>query len=531
MVHEKRMALGEERMKRQVIFLGIFFLLWTGLFGMEAWAQSKPKKGGTITVGLNTDVTAVDPHVTTAFVTATVLNHVFEPLVGHGEKMELVPVLAERWEISPDYKVITFHLRKGKLFHNGREMVADDVKYSIERILDPKTGNPRRDVLQKIDRIEVADKYKVLFHLKEKDSMIFYVLAYIAPITAIVPKEEVEKQGGVMKHPVGTGPFKFVEWKPDRHVILERFDSYKPQPGPVNGFGGERVVYVDRLKFVPVVEESVATMALLNKEIDFLQYVPFKDVEKFRSDYARKGLVTDEAPGQSWYEIFFGCKSPITKEVKFRQACAYAVDREFVTQAATRGYAARNPSFIDVQNVYYSPVHKTWPKKDLKKAKQLLKEANYNGEEIEIVTTKKYAMMYNIGIAVQSELAEAGIKAKLTVVEWANLLNLLYKGDYQIITFGISPRPDPVSCYIYLKYNGFDDQFPKMKQIREEAQGTFDFQTRKKLFEEAHRLTYEGVPAIVFFNYNYFHAYWKYLKGYKMWNTNFPRFWGVWLEK
>ena len=165
----------------------------------------------------------MDPHVTTAFVTATVLNHVFEPLVGHGEKMELVPVLAERWEVSSDYKTLTFHLRKGRLFHNGREMVADDVKYSIERILDPKTGNPRRDVLQKIDRVEVADKHKVVFHMKEKDSSIFYVLAYIAPITAIVPKEEVEKQGGVMKHPVGTGPFKFMEWKPDRHVILERF--------------------------------------------------------------------------------------------------------------------------------------------------------------------------------------------------------------------------------------------------------------------------------------------------------------------
>ena len=236
----------------------------------------------------------------------------------------------------------------------------------------------------------------------------------------------------------------------------------------------------------------MATMALLNKEIDFLQYVPFKDVERFRSDYVKKGIVIDEIPGQSWYEIFFGCQSPITKEVKFRQACAYAIDREFVTQAATRGYAARNPSFIDVQNAYYSPVHKGWPKKDLKKAKQLLKEANYNGEEVEIVTTKKYAMMYNIGIAVQSELAEAGIKSKLTVVEWANLLNLLYKGGYQIITFGISPRPDPVSCYIYLKYNGFDDQFPKMKQIREEAQGTVDFQTRKKLFEDAHRLTVRG---------------------------------------
>jgi peptide/nickel transport system substrate-binding protein len=190
-----------------------------------------------------------------------------------------------------------------------------------------------------------------------------------------------------------------------------------------------------------------------------------------------------------------------------------------------------NSSFIDVQNAFYTPAHQEWYKKDLKKAQQLLKEAGYKGEEIEIVTTKKYAMMYNIGVAVQSELAAAGIKTKLKVIEWANVLNLLYSGDYQILTFGVSPRPDPVTSYLYLKYNGFDDQYPRMKQVRDEAQTTLDFEARKKLFEEAHRLVYQGVPAIVFFNYNYFHAYWNYIKGYKMWNTNFPRFWGVWLEK
>ena len=118
----------------------ILSLLWGSAGEATAQPNPTPKTGGTITIGLNTDVTAVDPHVTTAFITATVLNHVFEPLVGHGEKMELVPVLAERWEVSSDYKTITFHLRKGKLFHNGREMVADDVKYSIERILDPRRG-------------------------------------------------------------------------------------------------------------------------------------------------------------------------------------------------------------------------------------------------------------------------------------------------------------------------------------------------------------------------------------------------------
>jgi peptide/nickel transport system substrate-binding protein len=98
----------------------------------EALAQPTPKKGGTINVGLNTDVVGVDPHVSTADVVALVFNHVFEPLIAHGYDFKLMPVLAERWENSKDYKQFTFYLRKGRVFHNGREMVADDVKYSLE---------------------------------------------------------------------------------------------------------------------------------------------------------------------------------------------------------------------------------------------------------------------------------------------------------------------------------------------------------------------------------------------------------------
>lgn len=518
-----------KRSANRIAVLSIFVLVVLG--AAASYAQSTPKRGGMVTVGLNTDVTAVDPHVTTAAATATVLNHVFERLIGHGEKMELVPILAERWEIGPDNKLITFYLRKGKLFHNGREMVADDVKYSIDRTMDPKTGNLGRTAFKNIDRVSVADKYTVRLHMKEKDLSVLYNLALLNPIVAIVPREEVEKQGGVIKHPIGTGPYKFVEWKPDRYVLLERFDQYKRQSGPMNGFGGECIAYLDRIKFVPVPEESVATMALMNKEIDLLQYLPFKDVEKFRKDYVKRGIVVEEKPGQSWYEIFFNCNKGITGNLKFRQACAYAIDRDVVTQAATRGYATVNSSFVDVQNQYYTPAHKKWYKKDLEKARQLLKESGYKGEEIEISTDKVYIQKYAVAVAVQSELAAVGVKTKLNIMENADMIKALYTANYQIISYAVTTRPDPVVSYLYLKYNGFDDVYPRLKEIRSQAEGTLDFETRKKLFEEAHGLVYEGVPAIVFYNYSHFNAYWNHLKGFKMWSTNVPRLWGVWLEK
>lgn len=316
-------------------------------FGLNnGYTQSSPKRGGMLTVGLNTDMVGVDPHTHPALLNSFALHQVFEPLVAYGEKLDIVPVLAARWEISPDLKTYTFYLNEGKLFHNGREMIASDVKYSIERIMDPKTKDIGLKDFANIKNIEVVNKYVVRFHLEKADALLLDVLARLTPIRAIVPREEVEKQGGVMKHPVGTGPYKFVEWKPDRYLLLERFDQYKAQPGPIDGFGGERIAYIDKIKFVPIREESVATMALLNKEIDFLQYLPYKDVEKFKSDYAKRGIVLAESAGLSTYGIFFGCDKSITKEVKFRQACAYAIDREIVSKAATRGYCTINSSFI-----------------------------------------------------------------------------------------------------------------------------------------------------------------------------------------
>ena len=484
-----------------------------------------------ITVGINTDVVALDPHVTSAAINPVVMNHVFERLVGYGENLELVPVLAERWDASQDLKTYLFYLRKGKLFHNGREMVADDIKYSIERIMDPKTGNPRRSAFQNIERIDVVDKYTVCFQMKKPDGTFLSSLAYPTPIIAILPREEVEKQGGVMKNPVGTGPYKFVEWKPDRYLLLERFEKYKTQPGPMNGFGGERIAYLDKIKFVPVSEESVATMALLNKEIDFLLHVPFKDVEKYRKDYVKRGVVLDEVERLSWYGIFFGCDKTITKEVKFRRACAYAIDRKIVADAATRGYAAVNSSFVAVKNAYYTPPHKRWYPKDLEKAKGLLKEAGYQGQEIPLLTTKRYAMMYDQAVAVQSELAAAGIRTKLEVLDWPVLLDRMYSGNFQIISFGVSAKPDPALAYMEAKYAGFEEQYPRLKEIQEKAMMTLDFETRKKLFEEAHNLVYEGVPAIIAYNYNHHNAYWNYVKGFKIFCTNQPRFWNVWLDK
>ncbi len=514
-------------MKKGFLLFGVVLILLGCFCSSNAFAQTTPKRGGIINVGTNMDLPSPDIHVTTTLITAALMSHVHETLVGFGEDMEFVPVLAERWEISPDFKTYTFYLRKGKLFHNGREMVGDDVKFSLERIM---RLSPKKSQLENISQIEVLDKYTVRLHMKKTDASLLGSLGNFEPCMGIVPRE-VEKQGDAMTQPIGTGPFKFVEWKPDRYLLLERFDQYKPQPGPVNGFGGERIPYVDKIKFVPIAEESVANMALLNKEIDFLWYVPFKDVETYRKEYSKRGIILDSIPGGAFYFAYFGCRSPLTQNPKFRMACAYAIDQNLIMQTAIRGYGVVNPSFVAANSKLHTPPHDKWYKKDVNKAKQLLQEIGYKGEPLEIKTTKRYEGLYKAALAITSELTAAGINAQINVMEWANMVQAQYKGDLQMMTYALSPRPDPVQSYFYMKFNGFVDQYPRMGQILEEAEKTMDFEKRRKLFEEAHNLVYEGVPIIGFYNYNYHQGYWNYVKGYKIWGTSVPRFWGVWLNK
>lgn len=507
----------------------IFFLV---LVAVPSLTGAAAKRYPIIKIGINTDITASDPHVSGATVNSIVLGHVVERLVAYGGKMEILPELAEKWETSDDLKTYTFTLRKGRKFHNGREMVADDVKYSFERIMDPKTKNPRKKLLTGlIENIEVVDSHTVRFKLKKSSASLLHILAYTSPIMAIVPKEEVEKQGGFFKHPVGTGPYKFVEWKPDRYILLERNEDYVPYSTPRNGASGAKIAYADQVKFIPIGEESASIMALLNKEIDILQYFPPKMFKKFKSDYEKRGLRVQEVTGLSWYQIWFGMKSPVVDNLKFRQACAYAIDLEMVTQAAHMGHAKVNPSMLAIGSEFYSPVHAKWYKKDPEKAKQLLKEAGYNGEEVVIDCTKKYAAMYRQAVAVQSELQAVGVNVKLNVLEWPILLSKFYKGQYQIISFGISARPDLAVTSVYFDYNKLNEVETGMKTLMAEAARTIDNNKRKALFEQMHQFNMEKVSFINFYNYNYLQVHWDYVKGYETISTGYPRLWGVWLEK
>jgi len=166
------------------------------------------------------------------------------------------------------------------------------------------------------------------------------------------------------------------------------------------------------------------------------------------------------------------------------------------------------------------------------KAKELLKACGYKAEEIPLLTTKKYVMTYKQSLAVHSELRAVGINVKLVVQDWGTHLKKFFNSEYQMISWGHGPKPDPIITYGLLKSSNFHKEYPKIQEeLLPKLAATMDFETRKKMFEECHSQLIEGVPLIGLFNYYYTSAYWDYVKGFKQLCTNQPRFWNVWLDK
>jgi len=504
-----------ETQKERRVKMKKFFLMMLIAMCMSVWALTAvaaPKKGGTLKVGVPADAVGLDPHKTRAYSSALMLKTIYEELVALSQDDNVMPGLAKSWTISEDGLVYTFKLREGVKFHNGREMVAQDVKYSYERLMDPKTKAPRLGPVKKIKEIKVIDKHTVEFTLKKATAAFLILNANPGRIFAIVAKEEVEKQGGTLNIPVGTGPYKFVEYNPDQHFIVERFEEYTQPAIPNSGMGGFQPSYFDRIKYIPIKESTVRDIALKKGEIDFNTRVSFDQWEDMKK---AKGLRLISGPGASVVAITFGIKNnPLFQNKAFRQAVAFSLDQQAVLDGSVWGHGVVNPSLVANKLPFYSEIHKKGHSRDLKKVKSLLKKAGYKGQEVKILVAKRYPMTYKAAIVVQQQLQEAGINAKLDVKEWAVLLKDAKSWKYDICSFIFGSSVDPAKPMRHLRptgYPGYNN--PEILKLIEQGDSLSDFNKRKKIYEQIHEIMIDDVPLVKFYDLDVGFGAQTYVKG------------------
>jgi peptide/nickel transport system substrate-binding protein/oligopeptide transport system substrate-binding protein len=419
----------------------------------EASGAMEPQKGGAIIVVYKDDLATLDPAIGYDWTNWPTIKMVFDGLLDYDDTTNIMPRLAESMpEVSDDGTVYTFKLRQGVKFQNGREFTADDVVYTITRVLDPKTGSPgagfyvgikgAQDFIDgkatSVEGIQALDQYTVQFTLSQPDVTFLNKMAL--NFAFIVPKEEVEKAGENFGHvPVGTGPFKLTEWQPGQYLEFERNPDYFYEGLP----------YLDQVRIEVGVEPDVALLRLEKDEIQMMgDPPPGADWTRISSDAAWANRI-EKTPQVNTTYIAINTGMPPFDDVKVRQALNHAIDKQRIVQLLN-GRATVANQILPPLMPGYDPSYQGY-EYDPEKAKALLAEAGHpDGFEttIECIAVEPQPKICE---SFQQDLAKIGITLTINTLAAPNVIEDAGNGKNPLTWSGglawTQDYPDPDDFY------------------------------------------------------------------------------------
>jgi glutathione transport system substrate-binding protein len=348
--------------------------------------------------------TTTDPYDANDTLSQAMAKSFYEGLYGFDKDMKMIPVLAESYDVSNDGLVYTIHLRKGVKFHDGTDFKADAVKVNLDRVTNPDNKLKRYGLYNNnIARVEVVDDYTAKITLKTAFSPFIAQLAH--PSTVMISPAALAKWGNkdIAFHPVGTGPFKFVEWKATDYVKVEKFDGYWRKGYPK----------VDTITWKPVVDNNSRAALMQTGEAHFTFPVPYEVAEVLKQ---KPDLDVVAAPSIVLRYLSMNTQQKPFDNPKVRQAIAYAINKDALAKVAFNGYATAAEG-VAPQGVEYAVKIGPWPY-DIAKAKQLLTEAGYpNGFETELWSAYNHTTAQKVTQFLQQQLQQIGIRTKITLLE------------------------------------------------------------------------------------------------------------------
>jgi peptide/nickel transport system substrate-binding protein len=487
---------------------------------------------GVLRVGLHADTTIPDPHKTRNQTSHMAMRHVVETLVTFNDKYEIIPQLAEKWTINAAGDVYTIELRRGVPFHDGSELTAEDVRYSLLRLKDV---SPNKADYADIKAIAVKDKYTLEITLSAPSPVFLSQLA--GPFGGyIIPANLAEKQGGDISRPIGTGPFRWDEWRSDQYLRLRWFDKYASDmrfPGPT-GLGGQRKAEVEEILFRILPDRASRVTSLETGQIDFASRIDVSDFERLAK---ASGITTVEVPTLEWAVLWFGWKLAPTNDLRFRQAIASALNYDEITQFATGGYGVTNPAFMHPeQKAWYTERTGRRHAFDQARSRNLLREAGYRGEPIELWTSTDVEYMSNAGLAIQQQLKAVGINVQIKNYDMSGLVAAVYATEpaYRMGMMTSSGRYDPdqhynrrlhsarsVNKYASAEYDALVDR----------ARIVMDPKERLELYDRAQEIFMRDIPAVMLFNPSFFEAHRNNVKGFRPTATGLLQLWNIRVER
>jgi peptide/nickel transport system substrate-binding protein len=477
-------------------------------------AAGAPKRGGTLVVAMTDEAASLEPHRQNALARQQRTQNIYSYLVQYDKDLRPQPDLAESWEISPDGKTYTFSLRKGVKFHNGRELTSADVKYSVERILNPEIASQGRGLLSSIDGVETPDPYTARMVLKAPDSGL--LAGFASAWGGIVAKEVVEANNNdLSKVDAGSGPYMIEEWIPNQTLKLKRFPDYYDK----------NVAHLDGITFQVIPEESAIIAQLRSGNVHLTALKDNKNYEVVK-DVPNLEAVRGLRLGFDYINID-NQREPFNK-LEVRQAFSYAIDREECLAVAASGLgsllAPVPPALKD-----YALDPKTLPEyqPDLNKAKELLARAGLpNGFKTEIDIIPQFATMVTGAQVLADQMKKVGIEVEIKQYEYGVWLDRFNTKQFALawnITGG-NADPDALMTnrlHSKLGANQNNSSDTEIDKLLEEGKLITDLGKRKEHYANVQRVLVQKVPQIWVFSSDLIHVMKRTVKNYESHPSSF----------
>jgi peptide/nickel transport system substrate-binding protein len=462
----------------------------------------------TLRVGLAEDPDVLDPTLARTFVGRIVFAALCDKLLDIDEKLTIVPQLAQSWEWSADNKALTMKLRAGVTFHDGEKLDAAAVKFNLERHKN-LPGSNRRGELAPLASVDVLDPLTVKLNLSAPFSPLLAALADRAGMM-VSPKAAQAAGGNFGAKPVCSGPFKFVERIAQDRITLERYD----------GYWNKAQVFFDKVTYTPIVDSTVRLANLKSGQFDFIERVASSDIEKLQADKKFKIARITEI-GYQGITINVGKseqaqKNALGKDARVREAFELAIDRQGLAQVVMDNEATVGNQWVAPNNPYYAKNFAV-PKRDIARAKALLKEAGMPNPTVTLMTPTT-SDAQRLALVLQAMTREAGFDVKVQATEFATSLNLADKGDFDAYVLAWSGRADPDGnafsfhgCKQPLNYAGYCSA--ETDALLNQSRTQRDPAERKKTYEQIAARVLKERPIIYLYHRNWLWAYTPKLSG------------------
>ncbi|MFN8442918.1 MAG: ABC transporter substrate-binding protein [Caldilineaceae bacterium] len=441
-------------------------------------AAAPSGRAATFTVAASADIDTADPHISQLLMFNNIIRlNVFNSLVRYAPNLDLQPDLAESWT-NPDDKTYIFKLRQGAKYHNGQEVEAKDVEFSFKRIGEKQTVFSSR--VANIESYEVVDKSTIKITLKQPQADFLDGLVFLS----IAPESA---EADLAKKPIGSGPFKFVEWVPNDHITLERNPDYWETD----------LVKVDQLIFKIIPEAQVAVTNLQSGEIDGILDIPVSQAVFFKDAKDVKAIIQ---PTSSFhlYEMLGKNSEPIRNNVKVRQALAYCMDKDTIQKTVFSGEGRQKWSFVPYGSWAYKE-EAGYPY-DPEKAKALLAEAGVGPSfEFSVIIPSGYPDGEKATTIWQACLANIGVKLNIQIEELSVWLDHYINHTYDV-SWNVFPGFADPNYFVSLGLKPhFADAWKNAdaEKAADDANTTLDQAKRKEFYAIVQDAAAADLPVIV----------------------------------